>query len=149
MRTTLLSLLFVGAAATALPAQAPDIVKWGPVPPFFAKGAQFAVLQGDPSKDGLYTVRLEMPAGYFIAPHFHPTDEYITVISGAFAVGMGDAEDSTKAQIFRAGAFATAPAQMHHYARAREKTVIQVHGRGPFMITYVNPKDDPRAAAAP
>ena len=38
-------------------------IKWGPAPPFFPKGAEFAVLSGDPSKDGLYVVRLKMPAG--------------------------------------------------------------------------------------
>jgi quercetin dioxygenase-like cupin family protein len=146
MRKTFLFLLLLGAATTLqAQTQAADI-KWGPAPPFFPKGSQFAVMQGDPSKSGVYTVRLMMPAGYFIAPHFHPTDEEVTVLSGALRLGMGDVEDSTKAATLKAGGYVTAGANMHHFARAMEPTVVQVHGMGPFAITYVNPKDDPRGA---
>lgn len=144
MKIGLLSLFLVGSVSTAALAQAPADIKWGPAPPFFPAGARFAVLQGDPSKDGVYTVRLEMPAGYFIAPHFHPTDENVTVISGSFEVGMGDAEDVSKAMVLPAGGFIVAPAAAHHYARAKTATVVQVHGTGPFAITYVDAKDDPR-----
>src|SRR6202049_307110 len=66
-------------------------VKWGAPPPVFPPGAKFAVIAGDPSATGLVTVRFEMPAGYVIPPHFHPTDEHITVLKGSFSVGMGDA----------------------------------------------------------
>jgi len=121
--------------------------QWGPAPPFFPAGARFAVLQGDPSSSGVYTIRLEMPAGYTIKPHFHPTDEHVTVISGTFVVGMGDAVDVAHAQVLGAGGFITAPAQAHHYAMARGRTVVQVHGEGPFAITYVNAADDPRGAS--
>ena len=62
-------------------------IKWGPAPPFFAKGAEFAVLSGDPSKDGLYVVRLKMPAGYKIPAHNHPTTENVTVVSGTHRHG--------------------------------------------------------------
>jgi len=146
MRTPILALMLISAAATLqAQTQAAD-VKWGPAPPFFPKGAQFAVMQGDPSKEGVYTVRLQMPAGYFIAPHYHPTDEEVTVLSGALRLGMGDMEDSTKAVTLKGGGYVTAGANMHHYARAMEPTILQVHGMGPFAITYVNAKDDPRGA---
>ena len=146
MRTHILALMLISAAATLqAQTQAAD-VKWGPAPPFFPKGAQFAVMQGDPSKEGVYTVRLQMPAGYFIAPHYHPTDEEVTVLSGALRLGMGDMEDSTKAVTLKGGGYVTAGANMHHYARAMEPTILQVHGMGPFAITYVNAKDDPRGA---
>ena len=71
-------------------------IKWGPAPPFFPKGAEFAVLSGDPSKDGLYVVRLKMPAGYKIPAHNHPTTENVTVVSGNFHIGMGDHLDEKK-----------------------------------------------------
>ena len=146
MRTPILALMLISAAAMLqAQTQAAD-VKWGPAPPFFPKGAQFAVMQGDPSKEGVYTVRLQMPAGYFIAPHYHPTDEEVTVLSGALRLGMGDMEDSTKAVTLKGGGYVTAGANMHHYARAMEPTILQVHGMGPFAITYVNAKDDPRGA---
>ena len=122
-------------------------VNWGPAPPFLPAGARFAVLQGDPGQPGIYTIRLEFPAGYVIRPHFHPTDEHVTVLSGSFVVGMGDSVDTQHGQRLGAGGFITAPALAHHFAVARLKTVVQIHGEGPFALTYVHPADDPRASA--
>jgi quercetin dioxygenase-like cupin family protein len=128
--------------ATPLAAQAPAL-KWGPAPAVFPAGAKMAVLSGDPGKAALFTVRLDMPNGYTIAPHFHPTDEHITVISGTFRVGMGDKVDAAHLMTLPAGSFVTAGATQHHYAVARGRTVVQVHAMGPFSLTYVNPADDP------
>jgi quercetin dioxygenase-like cupin family protein len=136
-----LGLVLTSAAAAQSPAPA---LKWGPAPPFFPAGARFAVLQGDPGATGVYTVRLSMPPGYTIKPHFHPTDEHVTVISGALVLGMGDTVKTRGASLLTAGGFLTAKANLHHFAMARGRTVVQVHGEGPFTITYVNPKDDPR-----
>jgi len=146
MRTATLAIfasLFAAAAVAQTPAPA---VKWGPAPPFFPAGARFAVLQGDPGKTGVFTVRLEMPPGYTIRPHFHPTDEHVTVIRGTLVLGMGDSVRTRGAHALTAGGFITAKALEHHFAVARGRTVVQVHGEGPFAITYVNPKDDPRNA---
>lgn len=129
-----------------LAAQAP--AAWSPAPAFLAKGAQIAVMQGDPGAAGVYTIRLRLPEGYVIAPHFHPTDEQVTVISGHFLIGMGDTVDRFKARRLSPGDFATAPARSHHYAIAADAAVVQVHGEGPFQITYVNPSDDPRTVLA-
>lgn len=134
-----------GRSGSAGPAPA---VKWGPAPPFFAAGAKFAVLQGDPSSSGVYTVRLDLPAGYVIKPHYHPTDEHVTVLSGRFQVGMGDSVDTKQAMTLGPEGFITAPAQAHHFAVAARRTVVQVHGMGPFVITYVRPTDDPRGTTA-
>ena len=123
-------------------------VKWGPAPPFFPAGARFAVLQGDPTGTGVYTVRLEMPAGYVIKSHWHPTDEHVTVLSGRFLVGMGDSVDMKQTMALGPEGFITAPAQAHHFAVAARRTVVQVHGVGPFAITYVRPTDDPRGTTA-
>jgi quercetin dioxygenase-like cupin family protein len=136
-----LGLVLTSAAAAQSPAPA---LKWGPAPPFFPAGARFAVLQGDPGATGVYTVRLSMPPGYTIKPHFHPTDEHVTVISGALVLGMGDSVKTKGATLLTAGGFLTAKANQHHFAMARGRTIVQVHGEGPFTITYVNPKDDPR-----
>lgn len=122
-------------------------VKWGPAPAIFPAGAKMAVMQGDPSKADLFTVRLDIPKGYKVAPHFHPTDENITVISGNFLVGMGDKIDTKGAMSLTSGGFATAPAKAHHWAIARTHTVVQVHAIGPFALTYVNPADDPTRKA--
>jgi len=142
-KSVLLGLGLVLTSAAAAQSPAPSI-KWGPAPPFFPAGARFAVLQGDPGATGVYTVRLSMPPGYTIKPHFHPTDEHVTVISGALVLGMGDTVKTRGASLLTAGGFISAKANLHHFAMARGRTVVQVHGEGPFTITYVNPKDDPR-----
>lgn len=126
----------------------PSELKWGDPPPVFEKGATFAVVSGDPGKPGIYVVRLKMPAGYKIAPHWHPTDEHVTVISGEFALGMGDKIDQASAKTLPAGSYALLPAQMHHYALAKSDAIVQVHGMGPFALTYVNPADDPSKRAS-
>jgi len=125
----------------------PMNIKWGDPPPVFAKGAHFTVISGDPGKEGLFVVRLKMPAGYKIKPHWHPTDEHVTVLSGTFALGMGDKFDPKTMTKFPAGGYALLPANMHHYDMATTAVTVQVHGMGPFALTYVNPDDDPSKAA--
>ena len=122
----------------------PDVIPWGPPPPFVAAGAQIAVLEGDPSaSSGDYTVRLMMPDGYRIAPHWHPFRENVTVLSGTFKVGMGDQFDTSRMGTFPAGSFAFLDPDMHHYAMASGEVVVQVHGASPLQFNYVNPEDDP------
>jgi len=135
---------FVASADDAHVVVGPDKLSWGPAPPSVPKGAQVAVLSGDPGKSGLYALRLKVPAGYKVPAHTHPTDENITVLSGSIHVGMGDKLDQKKGQAVKAGGFFNMPQGMHHYAWFTEATVIQVHGQGPFAIDYINPADDPR-----
>jgi quercetin dioxygenase-like cupin family protein len=118
-------------------------VKWGAPPPALPPGVKFAVISGDPTASGLVTVRLDMPAGYVIPPHFHPTDEHVTVLKGTFSLGMGDLVDKTHAVTLSPGGYAVAIANMHHYAYTATGAIVQVHLQGPFAITYVNPADDP------
>ena len=106
------------ATAQSQLARSTGDVKFGPPPPFFAPGVGFAVLQGNPGASGEFTVRLNLPNGYIIAPHWHPTDENVTVISGTLIVGMGDEIVRGDATQLTAGGFITAPANMHHYAVA-------------------------------
>jgi hypothetical protein len=126
---------------------ATDVV-WGAGPPALPPGGRMAVLSGDPTQPGPYVLRAQMPAGYRIAPHWHPTDENLTVLSGTFAIGMGETFDEKALKDMEAGAFTRMPATMRHYALARTPVVLQIHGTGPFVLTYVNPADDPRGAAA-
>src|SRR5262245_62810191 len=126
----------------------PHDIKWGDPPPVFEKGASFAVISGDPGKSGTFVVRLKMPAGYKIMPHWHPTDEHVTVLAGTFALGMGEKLDPAAAKELTAGGYALLPAEMRHYALAKTAAVVQVHGMGPFQLTYVNPADDPRQKAS-
>lgn len=126
---------------------APADIKWGDPPPVFEKGASFTVISGNPAEPGLYVVRLKIPAGYKIMPHWHPTDEHVTVISGTFMLGMGEKFDKATMTALPAGGYALLPADMRHYAMAKTAAVVQVHGMGPFALTYVNPADDPSTRA--
>jgi ChrR-like protein with cupin domain len=125
---------------------APAEIKWADAPPFLTKGAKFTVLSGDPGAAGPFAIRLKLPAGYKISPHWHPTDEIVTVISGTFSLGMGEKFDQASMKALPAGGFAVLPAEMRHYAWSKGGATVQVNGIGPFAITYVNPSDDPRQA---
>jgi quercetin dioxygenase-like cupin family protein len=121
-----------------------DQLNWGPAPPIFPPGAQFAVVQGDPSVPGaIFTVRLRFPNGYILPPHRHPTDEHVTVLRGTFLVGLGEDFKKDALVPLREEGFITAPANMAHFASARGFTEVQVHAIGPFQLTYVHPEDDP------
>jgi quercetin dioxygenase-like cupin family protein len=119
-------------------------VKWGQAPPALPPGAQMAVMAGDPTKTGFVSLRAKVPAGYTIRPHFHPTDEHVTVLSGTMAFGMGDTIDAKNEKSVARGGYFIAQANMHHYAVAKTAAVLQIDLEGPFEITYVNPADDPR-----
>ena len=123
---------------------APGSLKWGPSPPGLPAGARAAVVSGDPSQAQPYVLRVQLPAKYRIPPHWHPTMENITVLSGTVAFGMGDKLDESAMQDVPAGGFASVPAEMRHTFMAKTAATIQVHGMGPFGITYVNAADDPR-----
>ena len=137
--------LMVGAQdSSAKHAFTPDALPYGPAPAFIPAGAQLAVLEGDPgAPTGDYTIRLKIPDGYRIAPHWHPKRENVTVISGTFKVGMGDRFDESKMGDFPAGSFAYLDPDMHHYAMASGEVVVQVHGMSPVQFNYINPEDDP------
>jgi hypothetical protein len=121
----------------------PDDVIWGPAPPSVPPGAFVAVLEGDPTKAGPFTIRLKLPDGYKVAPHWHPTDEHLTVIQGTFRAGMGDAATEAGYKDFPAGSYITMPRTMHHFASAKGETIVQVQSVGPFVVNYVNPADAP------
>ena len=125
----------------------PGDIKWGDVPPVLPKGAKIAVLTGDPFKPGAYVVRLMLPAGYKIPPHWHTQPENLTVISGAFYLGSGDTMDMMHAHLLQQGGYHSLPAKAHHFAFTKKPTILQIHGEGPFDITYINPVDDPSKAS--
>ena len=119
--------------------------KWGEPPPVLPRGAHFAVVEGDPKAPGqLVTFRLKMPDGYRIPPHFHPADEHVVVLQGTFNMGMGDKLDQNASTALEAGSFVVMPKGQHHFAWAKGETIVQVYAIGPWGLTYVNPKDDPR-----
>ncbi|WP_374073564.1 cupin domain-containing protein [Bdellovibrio bacteriovorus] len=122
----------------------PQEIKWQDAPAALPPGAKTAVLYGDPSTSGPFSMRIKMPAKYLIPPHFHPQDENVTVISGTLMMGIGD-DAKNKAMALPAGSFARMKTGTHHFAKADKETVVQLNGMGPWGITYINPADDPRS----
>ncbi|HUF63220.1 MAG TPA: cupin domain-containing protein [Verrucomicrobiales bacterium] len=122
----------------------PAEIEWQEGPPSLPPGAKFAVLEGDPAKEGFFTMRIWLPDGYRIPPHTHPKTEHVTVISGAFNLGMGEKFDLSAATQMPQGAFGFWPAGMKHFAFATGETVLQLHGIAPWTIEYLDPADDPR-----
>jgi len=122
----------------------PEQIQYGPAPAFLPRGAQLAVLEGNPmASTGDFTVRLKMPNGYRIPPHWHPNRENATVISGTFKVGMGDTFDESRMTTLPAGSFGYLDPSMHHYVMASGEVVVQVHGMSPLQVNYISPNDDP------
>ena len=119
-------------------------VKWMDAPAHLPAGAKLSLISGDPGLPEPFTVRLQLPNGYRVAPHTHPTDEHVTVLSGTLAAGMGNSFDEKALSDLGAGSYAVLAATMPHYFMARGASVVQVTGIGPFVVTYVNPADDPR-----
>jgi quercetin dioxygenase-like cupin family protein len=121
-------------------------IEWKAGPAALPAGASMAVLEGDPTKDGPFVVRFRFPEGYHVPPHTHPKTERVTVISGTLVLATGETLDRNSAKKLPAGSFGYWPAGMKHTAWSEGETVIQLHGIGPWQISYVNPADDPRKA---
>ena len=94
--------------------------------------------------NALFAYRVKVPDNYRIAPHFHPADEHLLVISGVFNMGMGDKFEMSATRPMGAGSFMVMPKGTRHFAWTKGETVVQVYAIGPWGLTYVNPKDDPR-----
>jgi quercetin dioxygenase-like cupin family protein len=147
LRMSVVALIVLLLAAASLAAQGSSppatAVQWAPAPALFPRGAQMAVLSGDPFKPVVLKVLIAMPDGYRMPPHFHPTDEHVEVRQGTFLVGMGDKLDVKKTIPLAVGDSATAPAGMHHYFLTKGATIVSVTIMGPYILTYVHPKDEP------
>ncbi|WP_457796865.1 cupin domain-containing protein [Methylocystis sp. S23] len=135
-----------GALADASGLRRADGLEWKPAPADLPRGAEIAVLFGDPLASGPFVVRLRAPAGYQVAAHKHPDLETVTVISGVLRYGEGARVDPRAETFIHAGDFLAAPAGMSHWIAVNEDTVVQVSGTGPWKIDYLDPRDKPRSA---
>lgn len=143
----LAGIMLFGTAAVAQHqhvALGPDDITWGDGPPTIPPGAKMAVLQGNPGQAGPFTVRLKLPADYKIAPHWHPIDDSVTVISGTVYFGSGEKFNTAELKAYPAGSFWLTPAKSPHFVWSKNESIIQVQGIGPNAITYIDSADDPR-----
>ena len=125
-------------------AYAPTEIEWVDEPGALPPGAKLAVLAGDPTKEGPFTLRLKVPDGYSIPHHWHPKAEAVTILNGTLHMGIGETADKDKAKALSEGAFMFIDAEVKHYGWTTGETVMQVSANGPFIFNYVNPDEDPR-----
>ena len=124
----------------------PAEIQWKDAPPSLPPGAKIAILEGDPTKEGMFVMRVRLPDGFHIPAHTHPKPERVTVIQGTFKLAMGDNPKLANARILSAGTYGMWPPGMVHAVWIEGETILQFHGIGPWTINYVNPADDPRNA---
>jgi hypothetical protein len=127
----------------------PGDLEWMPGPASLPPGARIAVLEGDPSKEGPFTIRLQLPAGYKVQPHRHHGAEHVTVLSGRAGIGLGETWDGEQIRYTGPDGFHVMQAGVAHFAMIEEDSILQVHAMGPWVLEYVNPADDPRNQPAP
>jgi quercetin dioxygenase-like cupin family protein len=120
----------------------PADLKWADVGAM--GGAKIAVLEGPLTEAVPFVIRLQFPAGTKVAPHYHSTIEHVTVLTGEIKMGAGDVLDPSKTKALEPGSISIMQPGMHHFVYADKDSIVQVHGVGPWTVTYVNPADDPR-----
>jgi hypothetical protein len=121
----------------------PDQLVWKPLIP----GVESAVVFGDPDKKGgMYVIRIRTKGEAKVPPHWHVTDEHVTVLEGSFLIAHGDKYDASKLIELKAGAHSLIPATMRHFGLHKAGNVIEVYGEAPFVVNFVNPEDDPSRA---
>lgn len=118
-------------------------LKWAPVASL-PRGALISVIEGPMNQAVPFTVRLKLPASYQIPPHTHPAVERVTVLSGTFHMGMGSRFDRAVTQAVGPGDMMIMQPGTEHFAWTQGEVVLQLHGTGPWDVTYVNAADDPR-----
>ncbi len=137
------------ASASTATADTDAALTWGPAPPGLPAGAQVAVVSGDPTKAGPFTIRVDMPAEYTIRPHHHPASEELRLLEGTLHYGHGAKWDQKGMKAMATGEPVTLGAKEPHYLHAASRVVLEVQSTGPFEITYVDPKEDPRKTSTP
>jgi hypothetical protein len=121
----------------------PSDLNWADVPSLPA-GAKIAVIEGPMNEAVPFTIRLKFPANYRIPAHWHPAVERVTVLSGTFHMGVGDRFDPQRGMAVRPGGMMIMQPGTRHFAWTEGEVTVQLHGTGPWGITYVDPADDPR-----
>jgi quercetin dioxygenase-like cupin family protein len=137
------SVWFLAAPGAMAQSTDPASLQWS-VPSVLPPGARIAVISGDPTGPGEFTLLVSMPDGYRIPPHFHPSYEHVEVREGTLLVGTGDVLDPKRTRALAPGDSATVPAEMHHFSIARGRTLVSATFVGPYTITYLHAEEAPR-----
>jgi quercetin dioxygenase-like cupin family protein len=157
MRTMILAALLASAVSlSAQPAPpkpespigfTPESVVWKDAPPTMPAGSKMAVLEGDPHDDGMFTMRVRVPGGAAIPPHWHPRQERVTILAGAVDLGFGSVANAGAVTRYRAGSFYVNPPRVMHYLFFPEATEMQMTGVGPWELLTTDISEQPGAKA--
>ena len=119
-------------------------IQWTPNPAYPPE-VRLAILVGDPSKPGPYTIRVKLPSGVKMMPHKHPEDRIYTVMSGVFYIGLGEVFDESKLTAFAPGSVIVLPGDQPHFHWAKSgEYITQVTAIGPLGLGYIDSANDPR-----
>ena len=122
----------------------PDDINWRPFSAF-PPSVRLAVILGQPSETGPYTIRVRVPNGIKLMPHKHPEDRVYTVISGVFYIGVGDQFDADALRAYPPGSVIVLPGDTSHFHWAKSgEYITQVTAIGPLGLEYISAHDDPR-----
>lgn len=154
MRTLILASLL--AFTLTLGAQTPDTpigfipeaIAFKDAPATLPPGSKVSVLEGNPGAEGMFTMRVRIPAGSAIPPHWHPRQERVTVLAGAVDLGFGSVANKDSVTRYRAGSFYVNPPRMVHYLFFPENTELQITGVGPWELMTTDPNAKPAAEGA-
>ena len=109
----------------------PDKLEW-------KKGAasDSVMVQGDPSRPGIYIQLLRWHPNNMSRPHSHSTERYITVLSGTWWIGTGSKYDPASTFPAPAGTYVVDHANELHYDGAKDtECVLEIVGMGPMTTT--------------
>jgi len=104
-------------------------------------GVQIAVLEGNPDEHAPFTIRVKLPAGFKVPSFMEKVRPEVTVLSGTLNIGTGEKFDKSKAKALPAGSFVHLGADKAHFVWTDQETVLQIHGRGPWDLHFVNPAE--------
>ncbi|MFZ5556919.1 MAG: cupin domain-containing protein [Pseudomonadota bacterium] len=139
------SLIALPAWSVEYTAVIPSDIQWKDAPSI-GPGAKIAVIHGDPKSAGPFVMRLKVPPKTKLGVHTHPANENVTILSGTLYFAGGDKFEAEKAKAFGPGGYFSIEQGKPMFAYTKnQEAVLQLHGIGPWGITYLNPEDDPTA----
>lgn len=140
----------VRPAHSAMSGSAEVAREWFPTPSILPAGGKIAVVSGNPFEPGPFTLEFQMPDGYTLPPHTNPSNEHVTVTSGALMVGLGRNIDRRESVVLITGDTASVPAGVPHWSIAKGDTrLIVSEEMGPYGIAYMSVRDEPGSHSFP
>ena len=120
----------------------PEQIKWVDDPDAGGLGVKRAVIQGDPSRAGIYVIRVHFPKGVMSNNHRHREERHAVVLQGTWWTGTGTEFTPDKTVPLKAGSYMMHPAGEAHFDGAKnEDVILQLIGMGPSETTRLRPQE--------